>query len=125
MKQVGGNHYEGMEVQPIHLINKYNLTYIEGNILKYVMRHEFKNGVEDLDKAISYVTMLCKLPLAHCKWWYSFVKPHYIKTYEQDVLPLEVDIIVSLLLHARCEKLDLVTLSDRIYTLKLNFKETK
>jgi len=56
--QVGGTHYEDMEVQPITLIEEYKLSYHEGNVLKYVMRHESKNGVEDLEKALDYLRML-------------------------------------------------------------------
>jgi len=32
--------------------------YCHGNVLKYVWRHEYKGGVEDLDKAVWYINRL-------------------------------------------------------------------
>lgn len=29
--------------------------YCQGNVMKYVWRHEYKNGKEDIDKAIVYL----------------------------------------------------------------------
>ena len=52
--QVGGDHYKKLAVQPIQLIVKLQLDYFKGNIVKYVTRHRFKNGIEDIKKAIHY-----------------------------------------------------------------------
>ncbi len=51
-KQVGGNHYQS-DYQPLNLILKYNLNFIQGSIIKYVTRHRRKNKEEDLLKALS------------------------------------------------------------------------
>ena len=56
--QHGGNHYSSQGVQPIEYIFKNNLTYFEGNVIKYVTRHRLKNGSEDLKKAMHYCQML-------------------------------------------------------------------
>ena len=32
-----------------------------GNVLKYTIRHDFKNGMEDLEKAITYIDRLKEL----------------------------------------------------------------
>jgi hypothetical protein len=32
--------------------------YCQGNVLKYVWRHEYKGGIEDLDKAVWYINRL-------------------------------------------------------------------
>jgi hypothetical protein len=32
--------------------------YLQGNVMKYIWRHEYKNGVEDLHKAQWYLTEL-------------------------------------------------------------------
>ena len=32
--------------------------YCKGNVMKYIWRHEYKNGVEDLHKAQWYLTEL-------------------------------------------------------------------
>lgn len=60
-KQVGGNHYEVMEIQPIDYIVANNLDFCTGNVVKYISRARHKNGAEDIKKAIHY----CKLILKH------------------------------------------------------------
>ena len=57
--QIGGNHYQ-LPIQPIDFITKNKLGFIEGNIIKYVVRHDKKNGLEDLEKAKHYLEMLMK-----------------------------------------------------------------
>lgn len=49
--QIGGNHYKYMRIQPIEYIQKNNLSYAEGCVVKYVSRWQNKGGVEDLKKA--------------------------------------------------------------------------
>lgn len=56
-KQVGGEHYK-LPIQPIDFIRKNNIPFIEGNIIKYVVRHRDKNGKQDILKAIHYLEML-------------------------------------------------------------------
>ena len=57
-KQVGGNHYKTMVIQPAEFIHKNKLGFLEGNIIKYVCRHATKGGIEDLDKALHYLNLL-------------------------------------------------------------------
>ena len=57
-KQVGGNHYKRFKIQPIEFIILNNLNFLEGNIVKYVCRHRFKDGLRDLEKAKHYIEML-------------------------------------------------------------------
>ena len=59
-KQVDGNHYQ-TEIQPWDFIEANNLTFIEGNIVKYVARHRKKNGVRDLMKAKHYLEKLIEI----------------------------------------------------------------
>ena len=59
--QVGGNHYKNFKIQPIEFIYKNNIPFIEANIIKYVCRHRFKDGKEDLLKARHYIDMLLEL----------------------------------------------------------------
>lgn len=56
--QIGGSHYKDMMIQPTEFIHKNNLSFIQGNIIKYVCRYKFKNGVEDLEKAKHYIDLL-------------------------------------------------------------------
>ncbi len=57
-KQVGGNHYDKMKIQPITFIVDNDIPFIEGNIIKYVCRWKDKGGVEDLKKAKHYLDIL-------------------------------------------------------------------
>ncbi len=57
-KQVGGNHYASMAIQPVEFIVENELGFLEGNIVKYVCRHHAKNGAEDIKKAIHYCELL-------------------------------------------------------------------
>jgi hypothetical protein len=57
-KQVGGEHYSKFNIQPADFINKNKLQFAEGNVIKYVCRHQHKNGKEDILKAIHYLEMI-------------------------------------------------------------------
>ena len=56
-KQVGGNHYKSMVIQPSEFINKNNIPFAEGNAIKYLCRHKQKNQKQDLLKAKHYIDM--------------------------------------------------------------------
>ena len=56
--QIGGNHYSDMTIQPIEFIHKNNLSFIQGNVIKYVCRYKDKGGIEDLNKAKHYIDLL-------------------------------------------------------------------
>ena len=56
-KQIGGDHYDHA-IQPIEFILANELGFIEGNVLKYIIRHREKNGKQDLEKAIHYLELL-------------------------------------------------------------------
>lgn len=60
-KQVGGNHYTGYKIQPIEFITANEIGFIEGNVIKYLLRFKEKNGLQDLDKAIHYIELLKEL----------------------------------------------------------------
>ncbi len=57
-KQIGGNHYKKFKIQPIEFIILNNLNFLEGNVVKYVCRYRFKDGLRDLEKAKHYIEML-------------------------------------------------------------------
>lgn len=52
------NHYSRFKIEPIYFIMENGLSFAQGNVIKYVCRHEFKNGVEDLKKARRYLDMM-------------------------------------------------------------------
>tara|TARA_R110001599_G_scaffold335614_1_gene552793 strand:+ start:426 stop:629 length:204 start_codon:yes stop_codon:yes gene_type:complete len=60
-KQVGGNHYKDMVIQPFEFIEKNNLGYGVGNVIKYLCRYKTKGGVEDLNKARHYIDLLIEV----------------------------------------------------------------
>lgn len=49
--QVGGDHYVKHGIQPWDIWQEYGLNAFEGAIVKYLLRHRDKGGVEDLRKA--------------------------------------------------------------------------
>lgn len=55
--QVGGSHYKdkGTSMQPWAIIDAWGLDFYAGNVLKYLLRHQYKDGVEDLKKARHYL----------------------------------------------------------------------
>ena len=57
-KQVGGNHYTRFKIQPLEFTVANDLDFPTGNVIKYVCRHSFKNGKEDLEKAKHYIDIL-------------------------------------------------------------------
>jgi len=52
------NHYTQGGIEPIDYILANDLDFLEGNVVKYVTRHKFKNGLEDLKKAEYYLKAL-------------------------------------------------------------------
>ena len=59
--QVGGSHYKNFKIQPIDYIEANDLTYSEGNVIKYIVRHKAKNGKEDILKAIWYLDKILEV----------------------------------------------------------------
>ena len=60
-KQVAGNHYKDLPIQPVEYIYANALGYFEGNVVKYVSRWRKKNGLADLEKAKHYIELLIEL----------------------------------------------------------------
>ena len=56
--QVGGDHYKKCKIQPVEFIMANGIGYMEGNVIKYVVRHKDKGGIADLEKAMHYLQML-------------------------------------------------------------------
>ena len=57
-------HYNKANIETIDMIESVTgdgfETYLQGNILKYICRYKYKNGVEDLKKAKWYLNRLIK-----------------------------------------------------------------
>jgi len=57
-KQIDGDHYKGMKIQPAQFINENQLLFAEGNAIKYICRHKSKGKSKDIEKAIHYLQMI-------------------------------------------------------------------
>lgn len=62
------NHYARFKIEPIHFIAENQLPFMAGNVVKYVCRHDAKNGVEDLKKARRYLDMMIKKAEGDAEW---------------------------------------------------------
>ena len=62
LKQIGGSHYKDCKIQPVEYIVGNDLTFLEGNIIKYVTRHRRKGeGKKDIEKVINYAEMILEM----------------------------------------------------------------
>lgn len=59
--QEGGSHYKNLAIQPVEFILANKIPFIEGNVIKYVVRHRSKNGDQDIRKAIHFLNMLLEM----------------------------------------------------------------
>jgi len=57
-KQVAGNHYKELPIQPVEYVYRNDVGFFEGNVIKYVTRWRDKGGIDDLEKAKHYLEML-------------------------------------------------------------------
>jgi len=57
-KQIGGTHYKKMKIQPSKFVIENKLLFPEGSVIKYICRHRYKNGKEDLEKAKHFIDMI-------------------------------------------------------------------
>lgn len=59
--QVGGTHYKGSAIQVWDFAHANGLDFLQGNVVKYVVRFRAKGGVSDLLKARHYLDKLIEL----------------------------------------------------------------
>jgi hypothetical protein len=57
-ENVSPDYYARYDIEPISFIMRNGIPYAEGNVIKYVLRHDMKGGVEDIDKAIRYLELI-------------------------------------------------------------------
>jgi len=60
-KQVGGDHYKNLALQPFEFIERNCLGYGVGNVIKYLCRYKTAGGIQDLKKARHYIDLLIDL----------------------------------------------------------------
>jgi hypothetical protein len=62
-------HYARFPIEPIRFICENNLNFFQANIVKYILRWDAKNGLEDLRKAKRYLEMFIKFVQKDPDWW--------------------------------------------------------
>lgn len=62
-------HYARFKIEPIRFVTENGLDFMRGNVLKYIMRYDAKNGMEDLRKAKRYLEMFIRFTSGDPDWW--------------------------------------------------------
>lgn len=62
-------HYARFKIEPIRFIGENKLDWFQGNIVKYSLRWDAKNGVQDIDKVIRTAQMYRLFILGDPDWW--------------------------------------------------------
>ena len=57
-KQIGGSHYLKYKIQPSKFVIENKLLFPEASVIKYMVRHQDKDGKKDLLKAIHFIEMI-------------------------------------------------------------------
>lgn len=60
-KQVGGDHYKKLKIQPVEYNHANGLDFFQGSVVKYITRFRDKNGKADLEKAKHFIELLIEL----------------------------------------------------------------
>lgn len=61
-------HYSRHKIEPVHFIGENRLDFLVGNVIKYVLRFDAKNGLEDINKARRYLDMLYERESGNPNW---------------------------------------------------------
>lgn len=60
-RQVGGDHYKDLKIQPAEFLRQLNVPHLEGEAIYRILRHKQKGGKEDIDKAIHTLQIIREL----------------------------------------------------------------
>ncbi|MCW2317127.1 hypothetical protein M2322_002681 [Rhodoblastus acidophilus] len=63
------HHYTRFKIEPIRFIIENNLNFHQANIIKYILRYDAKNGLEDLKKARRMLDMFIAWVEGDANWW--------------------------------------------------------
>lgn len=61
-------HYARFKIEPIRFICENKLDFFQGNVIKYICRHDAKNGPEDIRKVIRYAFMYYRFLKGDPEW---------------------------------------------------------
>jgi hypothetical protein len=62
-------HYARWKMEPIEFIASNDLPWWLANVIKYTMRYDYKDGLQDLYKARSYLDMKIRTLEGHERFW--------------------------------------------------------
>ena len=62
-KQIGGSHYKKFKIQPYEFISKNDLSFFQGNVIKY----DYKNIKETLFQDLEKIKHYCDLEILKLK----------------------------------------------------------
>ncbi len=60
-RQVGGDHYSRMKIQPAVYADANDLDFLQGLVVKYISRHKNKDGKKDIQKIIHTCELILEL----------------------------------------------------------------
>ena len=109
------DHYSGT-IQPIEFIGGRNLSFLEGNVVKYISRYKKKAGKLDLDKALWYLDRIIDKTDGK-----DFTEEHSAGDFakSQQFSELEAEILCKFIMAlASGNSCDLYKVRDLIKTLK-------
>jgi hypothetical protein len=66
-RQVDGDHYQKLAIQPMQYSMLNNLDACQHTVIKYVTRFRDKGGIKDLEKAKHCIDMLIEYELAQAE----------------------------------------------------------
>jgi hypothetical protein len=93
--QVGGDHYKNYAIQPTEYIIQNDLSFCQGNVVKYVTRYKDKGGIDDLKKARHYLDMLIHQEEEPLRTGNAGIEEGTDDTLEESLQPEEVKEIIA------------------------------
>lgn len=82
-RQISGNHYKDLAIQPVMFAEINELTFCQGNVAKYLTRHRTKNGRADVEKAIHFAELMIEVAQPSWVLLLPLIKPHRLHEYAE------------------------------------------
>jgi len=61
--KISPDYYQKGKIEVTDFITDQNMTFVEGNVVKYVCRYKDKSGIQDLRKARWYLDKLIEIQM--------------------------------------------------------------
>lgn len=63
------DHYARWKIEPLQFLMENGVDFVRGNIIKYIMRYDSKDGLDDLIKARTYLNRLIAQVEGKPEYW--------------------------------------------------------